>query len=82
MKQLTSDLFCEPDTPGFVAGETEEPESETLSFLRVERHIVVKSQVIDDLCFKSKNLYNRANYEIRQKFIGTSKEAAAGEMIT
>jgi putative transposase len=75
LEQLTPDLFCEPDT----AGETEEPESETLSFLRVERHIVVKSRVIDDLCFRSKNLYNRANYEIRQKFIGTSKEAAAGE---
>ncbi len=69
MEQPASDLFCEP----------EPEESETLSFLRVERHIVVRSQVIDDLCFKSKNLYNRANYLIRQKFIGTSKEAAAGE---
>ncbi len=66
------DLFHEP--------EIREPcEDETLSVRRVERHIVVKSQVIDDLCFKSKNLYNRANYLIRQKFIGTSKEVEAGE---
>ena len=70
MEQPASDLFSEHET-----GES----SEILSFLRAERHIVVRSQVIDDLCFKSKNLYNRANYLIRQKFIGTSKEVEAGE---
>lgn len=36
---------------------------------RVERHIIIKSEIIDDLCFKSKNLYNLANYHIRQEFI-------------
>ena len=39
----------------------------------VERHIVKRSnpiwQQIDCLCFLSKNLYNYANYQIRQKFI-------------
>lgn len=36
---------------------------------RVERHIIIKSSIIDDLCYKSKNLYNLANYYIRQEFI-------------
>lgn len=39
----------------------------------VEKHIVKRSnpiwQQIDRLCFLSKNLYNYANYQIRQKFI-------------
>ena len=30
------------------------------------------------MCFRSKNLYNRANYLIRQTFIETSKEVEAG----
>lgn len=40
---------------------------------RVERHIIIKSKVIDGLCFKSKNLYNLANYHIRQEFISNGK---------
>ena len=40
---------------------------------RVERHLIKKSnpnwKQIDNLCFKSKNLYNFANYIIRQEFI-------------
>ena len=40
---------------------------------QVERHIVKKNnpiwQQIDQLCFLSKNLYNYANYLIRQSFI-------------
>lgn len=39
---------------------------------RVERH-VVKSKALDDLALKSKNLYNKANYQIRQKFVNSSK---------
>ncbi|VEP16974.1 transposase [Hyella patelloides LEGE 07179] len=39
----------------------------------VERHIIKRShsiwQQIDKLCFLSKNLYNYANYQIRQAFI-------------
>lgn len=39
----------------------------------VERHIIKQNnpiwQQIDDLCFLSKNLYNHANYLIRQSFI-------------
>ena len=39
----------------------------------VERHIVKQNnpiwQQIDRLCFLSKNLYNYANYQLRQKFI-------------
>jgi len=41
----------------------------------VEKHVVRKScrtwREIDDLALKSKNLYNRANYEIRQHFFKT-----------
>lgn len=40
---------------------------------RIEQIIIKKShpkfKVIDQQCFHSKNLYNEANYEIRQKFI-------------
>ena len=38
----------------------------------VEKHVVKRSSLmfaeIDDLSFRSKNLYNRANYSIRQHF--------------
>lgn len=44
---------------------------------RVEQHIIKKNdlswKLIDDLCFKSKNLYNYANYIIRQEFINNGK---------
>jgi putative transposase len=44
---------------------------------RVERHQINKSHelftILDNLSFKSKNLYNLANYYIRQAFIVTSK---------
>ena len=46
---------------------------------RVERHIIVGSQEFDEIALKSKNLYNRANYEVRQRFIGTSKEVEKGD---
>ena len=36
---------------------------------RVERHIILNSKAVDQLCFKSKNLYNLANYYIRQNFV-------------
>ena len=40
---------------------------------QVERHIIKRShsiwQQIDKLCFLSKNLYNYANYQVRQAFI-------------
>jgi putative transposase len=42
-----------------------------------EKHIITKSnslyKEIDALCFLSKNLYNAANYTIRQEFISTTK---------
>ena len=44
---------------------------------RVERHQINKNHelfnILDNLSFKSKNLYNLANYYIRQAFIVTSK---------
>ena len=44
---------------------------------RTERHIIKKSNInykeIDKLCFLSKNLYNYANYLIRQEFIKNKK---------
>lgn len=44
---------------------------------RVEQHVIKKThpifKIIDDKCFKSKNLYNYANYLIRQEFINNGK---------
>ena len=40
---------------------------------RVERHIIKHNSEIDKLCFLSKNLYNYANYCIRQSFTKTGK---------
>lgn len=45
---------------------------------RVERQIYVGREDFDELCFKAKNLYNKANYVIRQKFFETTKEREAG----
>lgn len=44
---------------------------------RTERHYIKKShkgfKIIDELCFQSKNIYNEANYLMRQKFIESRK---------
>lgn len=44
---------------------------------RVEQHIIKKSNryypMLDDFCFKSKNLYNHAMYIVRQEFISSGK---------
>ena len=43
----------------------------------VDRHVIKKSHKFykecDDLCFKSKNLFNAANYVVRQEFIKNKK---------
>ena len=48
----------------------------------VERHIVKKNNLmygeIDRISFLSKNLYNRANYVVRQEFISTSRDKEQG----
>lgn len=48
----------------------------------VEKHIISPNSKLysecDALCFKSKNLYNYANYVVRQEFINTSKEKENG----
>ncbi|MDD4624690.1 MAG: transposase [Bacilli bacterium] len=45
---------------------------------RIEQHLIKKSnpiwKTVDEYCFRSKNMYNYANYIIRQEFINTSKE--------
>jgi putative transposase len=50
---------------------------------RVERHIVLKSNLnwkqIDTLAFATKNLYNKANYVVRQIFFESSKLVEIGE---
>ncbi|MEQ9486868.1 RNA-guided endonuclease InsQ/TnpB family protein [Coleofasciculus sp. F4-SAH-05] len=50
----------------------------------VEKHVVCKGtrkwKEIDNLAFKSKNLYNRANYEIRQHFFKTNQILSYNEM--
>ncbi|MBE2918327.1 IS200/IS605 family element transposase accessory protein TnpB [Anoxybacillus flavithermus] len=44
---------------------------------RVEQHQIKRThplwQMCDDLCFKSKNLYNYANYIVRQEFISNNE---------
>jgi len=44
---------------------------------RVEQHIIKKNnsiwKLIDELCWKSKNVYNYANYIVRQEFIKNNK---------
>ena len=44
---------------------------------RVEKHILKQNNeyysMIDDLCLKAKNLYNHANYIVRQEFCSTNK---------
>ena len=51
---------------------------------RTEQHRIKKSSqfypIIDELCWKSKNLYNYANYIIRQEFIETSKQKEEGKI--
>ena len=46
---------------------------------RVKKHIIKENhkyyKMLDDFCFKSKNLYNLANYQVRQCFIICSKLA-------
>ena len=50
----------------------------------VERHIITKQnklfKEIDTLAFLSKNLYNAANYLIRQEFISNNKYLSNGEV--
>ena len=49
----------------------------------VEKHNIKENhpffEEIDAIAFLSKNLYNKANYIIRQEFINTSKEKEAGK---
>jgi len=48
---------------------------------RVERHIFVGRNNLEDLCYKSALLYNAANYEMRQSFIKTGKIPTAYDLI-
>lgn len=46
---------------------------------RVETHQIKENKAMDQLCFKCKNLYNKANFVVRQRFIETSKEVEQGK---
>lgn len=50
---------------------------EVIKINRVEKHIIKSNNkyynMLDEFCFKSKNLYNQANYIIRQEFINNGK---------
>jgi len=45
--------------------------------IRTEQHLIKKSnpiwKTVDEYCYRSKNLYNYANYIVRQEFINSSK---------
>jgi putative transposase len=49
---------------------------------RVERHIIIKSEILEELTHKSKNLYNYANYLIRKYFFETGKLLKEFELTT
>ena len=49
---------------------------------RVERHIIIGNKNLDELCFLSKNLYNYANYLIRQEFTQSNKLVSEYELTT
>lgn len=50
--------------------------------LLVESHIIDKTIELDEITFKCKNLYNKANYIIRNEFISTGKYLSKFEMFT
>lgn len=47
-----------------------------------DRHIKNWDENLDDLCFRSKNLYNITNYTIRQHFFVTGKIIGAFDLMT
>jgi len=51
---------------------------------RVEQHRIKKTdpmwKIVDDLCFKSKNVYNCANYIIRQEFISNHNYISSNDL--
>ena len=53
---------------------------------RVERHLIYFNnkyyKILDDFCFKSKNLYNFANYQVRQEFIHNGKWIRYNELFS
>ena len=48
--------------------------------LLTESHILKRTKELDDLTFKTKNLYNKANYIIRQEFIENGKYLSKYDM--
>ena len=50
--------------------------------LLAESHIIKATKELNELTFKCKNLYNKANYIIRQEFIKNSKYISKFEMFT
>ena len=55
-----------------------------MDVVRVERHIIKQSNeyynMLDDYCFKSKNLYNFANYNIRKEFFKSNNYIRYNDM--
>lgn len=51
---------------------------------RVEQHVIKKNnpiyKTVDEYCFKSKNVYNYANYIVRQEFIKNGKWIRTNEL--
>ncbi|MCB0744770.1 MAG: transposase [Ignavibacteriae bacterium] len=46
----------------------------------VERHIVINSKELEDLCFKSKNLYNQSLYYLRKSYFGEIERFSENEL--
>ena len=45
-----------------------------------ESHIIGTNKELDELTFKTKNLYNKSNYMIRQEFINNGRYISRFEM--
>lgn len=50
-----------------------EENKEKEALVRVERHIILNNPQIGHICFLSKNLYNAANFQVRQEFFKNNK---------
>jgi len=50
--------------------------------LLVESHIINQSNELNELTFNCKNLYNKANYIIRQEFINNGNYISKFDMFT
>lgn len=85
MRQYMSRYYCPYSIELSAGGKFQGVSDPLMEMMRqVEKHVIRCStkewKEIDELAFKSKNLYNRANYELRQHFFQTNQILDYNEM--